>query len=137
MFRDVQMEFGKKANCTIHVVYEHVLSSYKVNEVHSCYVLTRLSKNIKRKHTYIKSSHDVRRSDESHNIFRWLCAYFYNVVQEFVDCDNEANMLHATLVDARAKLVDYRAKMFYGFAKMIISLLFHVNSISGIMLLLD
>ncbi|KAL4275784.1 hypothetical protein AHAS_Ahas20G0141800 [Arachis hypogaea] len=55
--------------------------SYKVNEVPSCYVFPRWSKNIKRKHTYIKSSHNVRRSDKSHNLFRGLCAYFYNVVQ--------------------------------------------------------
>ncbi|RYQ99012.1 hypothetical protein Ahy_B07g086863 [Arachis hypogaea] len=41
--------------------YLVVFSSYKVNRVPSCYVLTRWSKNIKRKHTYIKSSHDVRR----------------------------------------------------------------------------
>ncbi|RYR29250.1 hypothetical protein Ahy_B01g053608 [Arachis hypogaea] len=164
MFRDVQTEFGKKADCTIRAVdeqgnsarvkveeeilvyettryvtfdvhFDHsthevrcdcnlfesagifcchclvVLSSYKVNEVPSCYVLPRWSKNIKRKHTYIKSSHDFRRSNESHNIFRELCAHFYNVAQEFVDCDDEADMLHNVLEDARAKLVDYRGKM--------------------------
>ncbi|QHO47387.1 Protein FAR1-RELATED SEQUENCE [Arachis hypogaea] len=88
-----------------------VLSSYKVNEVPSCYVLPRWSKNIKRKHTYIKSSHDVRRSNESHNIFRGLCAHFYNVAQEFVDCDDEADMLHNVLEDARAKLADYHGRM--------------------------
>ncbi|XP_015932796.1 protein FAR1-RELATED SEQUENCE 6-like [Arachis duranensis] len=164
MFRDVQTEFGKKADCTIHVVDEQgdparvkveeeilvyettryvtfdvyfdrsthevrydcnlfesagilcchclvVLSSYKVNEVPSSYVLPRWSKNIKRKHTYIKSSHDVRCSNESHNIFRGLCAHFYNVAQEFVDCDDEADMLHNVLEDARAKLVDYCGRM--------------------------
>ncbi|KAL4356039.1 hypothetical protein AHAS_Ahas09G0046800 [Arachis hypogaea] len=132
MFRDVQTEFSKKADCTIRAVDEQgksarvkveeeilvyettryvtfdvhfdrlthevrcdcnlfesaVLSSYKVNEVPSCYVLPRWSKNIKRKHTYIKSSHD-----------------------EFVDCDDEADMLHNVLEDVRAKLVDYRGKM--------------------------
>ncbi|RYR04897.1 hypothetical protein Ahy_B06g084707 [Arachis hypogaea] len=120
MFRDVQTEFGKKADCTIRAVDEQgilcchclvVLSSYKVNEVPSCYVLPRWRKNIKRKHTYIKSSHDVRRSDESHNIFRGLCAHFYNVAQEFVDCDDEADMLYNVLDDARAKLVDYHGRM--------------------------
>ncbi|RYR02445.1 hypothetical protein Ahy_B06g081237 [Arachis hypogaea] len=49
MFRDVQTEFGKKADCTIRA--------------------------------------------------------------EFVDCDDEADMLHDALEDARAKLVDYRARM--------------------------
>ncbi|XP_057745217.1 protein FAR1-RELATED SEQUENCE 1-like [Arachis stenosperma] len=149
MFKDVQTEFGKKADCTICAVDEQGNSArikmeekilvYEtnryvtfdvhfdrsthevrcncnlfesaVNEVPSCYVLPRWSKNIKRKHTYIKSSHDVRRSNESHNIFRELCAHFYNVAQEFVDCDNEADMLHNVLEDARAKLEDYRGKM--------------------------
>ncbi|XP_057723936.1 protein FAR1-RELATED SEQUENCE 5-like [Arachis stenosperma] len=131
MFRDVKTEFGKKADCTIHAVDEQgdsarvkveeeilvykttpkLLSSYKVNEMPSCYVLPRWSKNIKRKNTYIKSSHDVRCSNESHNIFRGLCAHFYNVAQEFVDCDDEADMLHNVLEDARAKLVDYCGRM--------------------------
>ncbi|RYQ98605.1 hypothetical protein Ahy_B07g086361 [Arachis hypogaea] len=88
-----------------------VFSSYKVNKVPSCYVLPHWSKNIKRKHTYIKSSHDVRHSDESHNLFRGLCAHFYNVTQEFVNGNDEADMLHAALNNARAKLVDYRAKL--------------------------
>ncbi|XP_016185656.1 protein FAR1-RELATED SEQUENCE 5-like [Arachis ipaensis] len=144
MFRDVQMEFGKKADCTIRAMDEQgdsawvkveeeilvyqttryvtfdvhfhrsthkvrcdcnlfesagilcchclvVLSSYKVNEVPSCYVLPHWSNNIKHKHTYIKSSHDVRRSDESHNIFK--------------------GHLHNVLEDTRAKLVDYRGRM--------------------------
>ncbi|RYR49858.1 hypothetical protein Ahy_A07g036382 [Arachis hypogaea] len=164
MFRDVQTEFGKKADCTIRAVdeqgdsarvkveeeilvyettqyvtfdvhFDHsthevrcdcnlfesagilcchylvVLSSYKVNEVPSCYVLPRWSKNIKRKHTYIKNSHDIRCSNESHNIFRGLCAHFYNVAQEFVNCDDEADILHNVLEDARAKLVDYCGRM--------------------------
>ncbi|KAL4381271.1 hypothetical protein AHAS_Ahas04G0116800 [Arachis hypogaea] len=88
-----------------------VLSSYKVNEVSSYYILLHWKKNIKRKHTYIKSSHDVRRSDESHNIFKGLCVHFYNIAQKFVDCDNEANILHAALDDVRTKLVDYHARM--------------------------
>ncbi|RYR34685.1 hypothetical protein Ahy_A10g049684 [Arachis hypogaea] len=90
---------------------QHLLSSYKVNEMPSYYVLSRWSKNIKRKHTYIKSSHDIRRSDESHNIFRGLWSHFYNVAQEFMNCDDEADMLHDALEDAKAKLVDYRARM--------------------------
>ncbi|KAL4276151.1 hypothetical protein AHAS_Ahas20G0178500 [Arachis hypogaea] len=52
----------------------------------------------------------MRRSDESHNLFRGLCAHFYNIAQEFVNGDDEADMLHAALDDARVKLVDYRAR---------------------------
>ncbi|RYQ87996.1 hypothetical protein Ahy_B09g095466 [Arachis hypogaea] len=43
-----------------------------VYKVPFCYVLPRCSKKIKRKHTYVKSSHDVSRSDESHVKFRGL-----------------------------------------------------------------
>ncbi|RYR53514.1 hypothetical protein Ahy_A06g028671 [Arachis hypogaea] len=88
-----------------------VLSSYKVNKVPSCYVFRRWSKKIKRKQTYIKSCHDVKCSDESHNLFRGLCAHFYNVAQKFVNGYDEADMLHTSLDDARAKLVDYHTKL--------------------------
>ncbi|RYR12899.1 hypothetical protein Ahy_B04g070184 isoform D [Arachis hypogaea] len=52
-----------------------VLSFYKVNKVPSCYILRRWSKKIKRKHTYINSSHDVRRSDESQNLYPEGCVH--------------------------------------------------------------
>ncbi|QHN92624.1 protein FAR-RED IMPAIRED RESPONSE 1-like [Arachis hypogaea] len=110
MFRDFQTEFGKKADCNIRAVYEKGDSAWiKMKEEILAYEKT--CKNIKRKHTYIKSSHDVRHSDESHNLFRGLCAHFYNVTQEFVNGNDEADMLHAALNNARAKLVDYRAKL--------------------------
>ncbi|XP_025625396.1 protein FAR1-RELATED SEQUENCE 5-like [Arachis hypogaea] len=86
-------------------------SYYRVNTVPSCYVLPRWSKNVIRKHTYIKSRHDVSRSDESHNLFRHLCSEFYNVAQEFIACDEEAAILRAVLWDAKSKLTDYRASM--------------------------
>ncbi|QHO43436.1 Protein FAR1-RELATED SEQUENCE [Arachis hypogaea] len=56
-----------------------VWSYYRVDTVPSCYVIPRLSKNVIHKHTYIKSSHDVARNDESDNLFRHLCSEFYNV----------------------------------------------------------
>ncbi|XP_057740076.1 protein FAR1-RELATED SEQUENCE 5-like [Arachis stenosperma] len=86
-------------------------SYYRVDTVPSCYVLPRWSKNVIRKHTYIKSRHGVARSDESHNLFRHLCSKFYNVAQEFVACDEEAAILRAVLWDAKSKLTDYRANM--------------------------
>ncbi|RYR07274.1 hypothetical protein Ahy_B05g074592 [Arachis hypogaea] len=164
IFRDVQIEFVKKANCRVSAVDEHsplvcvkmeeeklvndtilcisydvhfdcstqelrcacnlfesssvlcchcleVFHSYKVYKVPSCYVLPRWSKKIKRKHTYVKSSHDVSRSDESHVAFRGLCAHFYNVAQEFVGDDDETVLLHVAFEETRAKLVAHRAKM--------------------------
>ncbi|XP_016173385.1 protein FAR1-RELATED SEQUENCE 5-like [Arachis ipaensis] len=88
-----------------------VWSYYRVDTVPSCYILPRWSKNVIRKHIYIKSSHDVARSDESNNLFRHLCSEFYNVAQEFVACEEEAAILRAALWDAKAKLTDYRASM--------------------------
>ncbi|RYR75780.1 hypothetical protein Ahy_A01g000365 [Arachis hypogaea] len=163
MFRDVQIEFVKKANCRVFVVVEEgpvvcmkveeeklvndiilcvpydvhfdrstqevrgecnlfessgvlcchcleVFHSYKVYKVPTRYVLPRWSKNIKRKHTYVKSSHDVSRSDESHVAFRGLCAHFYNIAQDFVNDDEKTALLHAALEETRAKLTAHHAK---------------------------
>ncbi|KAL4372956.1 hypothetical protein AHAS_Ahas05G0033600 [Arachis hypogaea] len=66
-----------------------VFHLYKVFKVPTCYVLPRWSKNIKCKHTYVKDSHDISRSDESHTAFRELCAHFYIVAQEFVNEDDK------------------------------------------------
>ncbi|RYR14181.1 hypothetical protein Ahy_B04g070787 [Arachis hypogaea] len=88
-----------------------VWSYYRVDTVLSCYVLPRWSKNVIRKHTYIKSSHDVAWSDESNNLFRHLCLEFYNVAQEFFTCDEEEAILRAALWDTKSKLTDYRASV--------------------------
>ncbi|RYR47518.1 hypothetical protein Ahy_A07g033449 [Arachis hypogaea] len=85
--------------------------STEVDRVPSCYVLPRWSKNIMHKHTYIKSSHDVARTDEGHNLFRRLCLEFYNVAQEFITCDEEAAILRSALWDAKTKLTDYCTRM--------------------------
>ncbi|XP_020970359.1 protein FAR1-RELATED SEQUENCE 5-like [Arachis ipaensis] len=163
MFRDVQTEFIKKANCRVSIVVEdgpsvsirveeeklvndtiicisydlhfdrttqevrcecnlfessgvlcyhclEVFHSYKVYKVPPCYVLPRWSKKVKCKHTYVRSSHDVSRSDESHVAFMGLCAQFYNVAQEFVGDDDETSLLHAALDETRTKLAAHRAK---------------------------
>ncbi|XP_025625695.1 protein FAR1-RELATED SEQUENCE 6-like [Arachis hypogaea] len=73
--------------------YDNMLGNKEVDTVPSCYILPRCSKNFIRKHTYIKSSHDVARSNESHNLFRHLCSKFYNVAQEFVACEEKAAIL--------------------------------------------
>ncbi|MED6222490.1 hypothetical protein PIB30_064946 [Stylosanthes scabra] len=66
---------------------------FQVNKVPKCYISSCWSKNVKPKHTYIKSSHDVNHSDESNNIFRGLHSHFFNVAQEFVSDVEEASML--------------------------------------------
>ncbi|XLT83387.1 hypothetical protein HN873_005140 [Arachis hypogaea] len=108
---------SRKSRCecnkfeSVGILCCHILaiwSYYRVDTVSSCYVLPRWSKNVIRKHTYIKSSHDVARSNESHNLFRNLCSEFYNVAKEFVACEEEAAILRAVLLDAKSKLTDHR-----------------------------
>ncbi|MED6113254.1 hypothetical protein PIB30_069121 [Stylosanthes scabra] len=93
------------------IVCCHMLSKFskfRVNEVPTCYILPRWSKNVRRKHTYIQSSHDVNYSDESHNLFRGLRSYFYNVAQDFL-CNKEgALILHSSMDNARIKLGEHR-----------------------------
>ncbi|KAL4373640.1 hypothetical protein AHAS_Ahas05G0102000 [Arachis hypogaea] len=136
MFRNVQNEFVQKVDCRVSIVAEEGESicmkveeeklvndtiicvpydvyfdrSTEVYKVPTYYVLPRWSKNIKHKHTYVKSSYDVSRSDESHTAFRGLCAYFFNIPQEFVNEDDETVLLHAALEEIRAKLTKHCAK---------------------------
>ncbi|RYR76844.1 hypothetical protein Ahy_A01g001373 [Arachis hypogaea] len=136
IFRDVQIEFVMKANCRVSAVDEQgpvvcvkvkeekllndtiLCVPYDVHFDRSTHELrcecnlfeSSGSKKIKRKHTYVKSSHDVSRSDESHVAFRELCAHFYNVAQEFLGDDEETALLHVALEETRAKLATHRAK---------------------------
>ncbi|MED6168733.1 hypothetical protein PIB30_014196 [Stylosanthes scabra] len=79
------------------------------NEVSTCYILPHWSKNVRRKHTYIKSSHDVNRSDESHNLFRGLRSYFYNVAHDFLCNKEDALILHSSMDNAQIKLGEHHA----------------------------
>ncbi|RYR46930.1 hypothetical protein Ahy_A07g032796 [Arachis hypogaea] len=109
----MKVEEEKLVNDTILCVPYDVhfdRSTQEVYKVPNRYVLPRWRKNIKRKHTYVKSSHDVSRSDESHVAFRGLCAHFYNIVQDFVNDDEETALLHAALEETRAKLTTHRVK---------------------------
>ncbi|KAL4300871.1 hypothetical protein AHAS_Ahas17G0244200 [Arachis hypogaea] len=47
----------------------------------------------------------------SHNLFRGLCAHFFNIAQEFMNDDEEVAMLHVALDDTRVKLTNYHAKV--------------------------
>nr|XP_029153400.1 protein FAR1-RELATED SEQUENCE 5-like [Arachis hypogaea] len=91
------------SSSTIERQFQHTVPSF--------YVIPRWSKNVQQKHTFIKSSHDEKRSDESHNLFRRLCSHFYNVAQDFVTCEEEAAMLHLGLDQLRSKLLDCRVNL--------------------------
>ncbi|RYQ83994.1 hypothetical protein Ahy_B10g102887 [Arachis hypogaea] len=161
MFRDVQDQFIKKADCDISSVNHHgtsivcevdqqkmvfdmsvysryqvmycsqssdvqcdcfmfqsngilcchslaVLLHFHVTVVSSQYILSRWSKNVSRRHTYIRSSIDMDRSDESMTIFRQLCSDFYNVAQDFVATPEVAAILRDAMDNARQKLKEHK-----------------------------
>ncbi|MED6188445.1 hypothetical protein PIB30_086045 [Stylosanthes scabra] len=129
MFKDIQVQFLKKGDCMVQVLSRQGdMYSLKVAEQklicdqpvtdtymvsfdlvgHECHCECNF-KNIKWKHTYIKTSHDVNHSDESKNISRGLHSHFFNVTQEFVSDIEEASILHSSLDDSLIKLYDYRA----------------------------
>ncbi|RYR35321.1 hypothetical protein Ahy_A10g050482 [Arachis hypogaea] len=122
-FREVQHEFSKRGDCLVQgVTQEGDLFRVTVNEQYLLYGEPRswkysvefdpkTHKNVHQKHTFIKSSHDEKRSDESRNLFRRLCSHFYNVAQDFVTCEEEAAMLHSGLDQLRSKFLDYRANL--------------------------
>ncbi|MED6156747.1 hypothetical protein PIB30_017121, partial [Stylosanthes scabra] len=114
MFRDVQIEFLKKGDCIIKVLskegdmYSLIVGEQKLISDKPV-VDTYRSKNVRRKHTYIKSSHDVNRSDESNNLFRGLCSHFFNVAQDFVRNIEETSILHSAMDGGQTTLHDHRA----------------------------
>ncbi|MED6122438.1 hypothetical protein PIB30_039824 [Stylosanthes scabra] len=87
-----------------------VLSKHKIDKIDSSYILSRWSKNVHRKHTHIKSSHDSRCSAESMNLFRGLCFDFFNVAQDFVHDKEEDNILRSAFMGAIFDLREHRAK---------------------------
>ncbi|MED6153078.1 hypothetical protein PIB30_098105 [Stylosanthes scabra] len=117
MFRDVQLEFIKKRDCIVHVMsQEGDMYSLEVEEQKLVFdkpVFDRykvvFDLNVRRKHTYIKSSHDVNRSDESHNLFRGLRSHFYNVAEDFLCNKEEALILHSSMNNSRIKLGEHCA----------------------------
>ncbi|XP_015965822.1 protein FAR1-RELATED SEQUENCE 5-like [Arachis duranensis] len=161
MFRDVQDQFIKKADCDISLINHHgtsivcevdqqkmvfdmsvysryqvvycsqssdvqcdcfmfqsngilcchslaVLLHFRVTSVSSQYILSRWSKNVSRRHTYIRSSIDMDRSDESMTIFRQLCSDFYNIAQDFVATPEVAAILRGAMDSAREKLREHK-----------------------------
>ncbi|XP_072066934.1 protein FAR1-RELATED SEQUENCE 5-like [Arachis hypogaea] len=79
-----------------------------LRSVSSQYILSRWSKNVSQRHTYIRSSIDMDRSDESMTIFRQLCSDFYNVAQDFVATPDVAAILRDAMDSARQKLKEHK-----------------------------
>ncbi|RYR69094.1 hypothetical protein Ahy_A03g015627 [Arachis hypogaea] len=84
------------------LLYLHVIA------VSSQYLLSPWSKNVSRRHTYIRSSLDMDSSDDSMTIFRELCFDFYNVAQDFMATPKVAAILRDAMDSARHKLKEHK-----------------------------
>ncbi|RYR20602.1 hypothetical protein Ahy_B03g065787 [Arachis hypogaea] len=85
-----------------------VLLHFRVTTLSSQYILSRWSKNVSRRHTYIRSSLDMDRSDDNMIIFRKLCSHFYNVAQDFVATPEVAATLRDAMDSARHKFKEHK-----------------------------
>ncbi|XP_015945172.1 protein FAR1-RELATED SEQUENCE 3-like [Arachis duranensis] len=85
-----------------------VLLHFRVTVVSSQYILSQWSKYVSRRHTYIRSSLDMDRFDDSMTIFRELCYDFYNVAQNFVATLEVATILRDAMPSARHELKEYK-----------------------------
>lgn len=78
----------------------HVLSvctRERVKNVPEKYVLTRWKKNIKRKHSYIKSSYCARELKPQMDRFDKLCKHFYEIAEVAAESEDATKALHETL----------------------------------------
>ncbi|MED6126259.1 hypothetical protein PIB30_076611 [Stylosanthes scabra] len=82
---------------------------FKVNEVPTCLFSSQWSKNVRWKHTYIKSCHDVNSSNESNNFYKGLYSHFFNIAQDFVRNIKEASILHSVMDGTQTTLHDHCA----------------------------
>ncbi|XP_050902337.1 protein FAR1-RELATED SEQUENCE 2-like [Lathyrus oleraceus] len=93
-----------KCECSLFefrgIVCRHVLSVCSQERIISLpekYVLTRRKKNIKRKHSYIKTSYGVTELKPQMDKFDKLCKHFYEVVEVTAESEEITEDLHETL----------------------------------------
>jgi hypothetical protein len=82
------------------ILCRHVLcvcAHEKIENVSEKYVLSRWKKNIKRKHSYIKSSYSAAEMKPKMERFDKLCKHFYNVAEVAAESEVATNALHETL----------------------------------------
>ncbi|XP_073225710.1 protein FAR1-RELATED SEQUENCE 6-like [Cicer arietinum] len=78
----------------------HVLSvctQERVKTVSKNYIITRWKKNIKRKHSYIKSSYGVKELKPQMDRFDKLCKHFYEVAEVAAKSEDATKALHEIL----------------------------------------
>ncbi|XP_050875006.1 protein FAR-RED IMPAIRED RESPONSE 1 [Lathyrus oleraceus] len=113
-FKEIQVEFISKMNCsaslnsmedcfaTYHVLEEILVGDIRKDQerivsLPEKYVLTRWKKNIKRKHSYIKTSYGVTELKPQMDRFDKLCKHFYEVAEVVAESEETTEDLHETL----------------------------------------
>ncbi|WJX50861.1 hypothetical protein P8452_37109 [Trifolium repens] len=94
------------------ILCRHVLcvcTQERVKNVPVKYVLARWSKNIKRKHSYIKSSYSVTKLKPQMDRFDKLCKHFYEVAEEAAEFEDATKVLHERLSEFKSNLSSLRA----------------------------
>ncbi|CAK8578436.1 unnamed protein product [Lathyrus sativus] len=93
-----------KCECSLFefrgIVCRHVLSVCSQERIISLlekYVLSRWKKNIKRKHSYIKTSYGVMELKPQMDMFDKLCKHFYEVAEVAAESEENIEDLHETL----------------------------------------
>ncbi|XP_057461105.1 protein FAR1-RELATED SEQUENCE 6-like [Actinidia eriantha] len=77
-----------------------VLVDQDVKGVPLRYILTRWRKDIKRKHTYVKSSYDNSSDSKHMKLYNMLCNRFHNIAEIGAETDDNSDILMKILDDA-------------------------------------
>ncbi|XP_068492412.1 protein FAR1-RELATED SEQUENCE 2-like [Phaseolus vulgaris] len=83
-----------------------VLAQEKVPQVPMKYVLSRWSKNLRRKHTYIRASSGMKDNDPQIHRYDGLCKKFYDIAELASASTSGTEQLHKRLDDFLAKHMD-------------------------------
>ncbi|GAU14596.1 hypothetical protein TSUD_96600 [Trifolium subterraneum] len=81
-----------------------VFAHERIENVKEQYILSRWKKNIKRKHSYIKSSYSAVQLKPQIERFDKLCKHFYNVAEVAAESEVATKALHETLHDFDSNL---------------------------------
>ncbi|KAJ1394872.1 Zinc finger, PMZ-type [Sesbania bispinosa] len=81
-----------------------VLSQERVKEVPNVYLLPRWSKNVRRKHTYIKCSYDAKQHGPKMCRFDELCKDFYMVAEIAAETPEGTSLLAQTILGVKDKV---------------------------------
>ncbi|RYR31092.1 hypothetical protein Ahy_B01g055875 [Arachis hypogaea] len=87
-----------------------VLSFERVDKVAPKYILERWSKNIKKRHTHIKSSQDEPLLEPRNKRFDDLVFWSHNICEFASESKELTGILHQTFDNVMAKMQEYQAK---------------------------